>query len=388
MSLFKVTFTFLAILVISVTASAKYVGPTCGPERQYISMPSGRGGTYTRVHPSGNYMLVSGMGDVKILDLTKNPAGVIDTPMIDETFPVQPSWDLLASPNHDDGMRYYMFKDIKERKASARPVFNDEKHNEYYHSSAQLPGTNSSTKKIRTLLYSNGSYKDYEFKMSGGSVSSVASGGEKKICSGGLSGPGAPLPISSAEREQKISEINRMIGDLEQRQNNASSASERQSLRAQRNQLIMQLQMYYQRSEFDRPILSQDGTEFGGHLGGTAKIVTIVGDKCIIEKDLGLETSKINFSHKKPGKKGQVAFVSNEKAYLYDRDKDLLVDITGPGEGIDGYYSYPGFTGDGRLIYQTKQNGEYKVVIVDPNQIDSRLGGCIRNQGAVNENIQ
>lgn len=386
---------FLATVFISTELWAD-----CVPARTYVKLPASMGGgygaQYTRVHPSGNYMLVSGFNGVKIFDLRTNPATIIDTPMRDEAYPVQPNWDLIASPNHGNGMRYYSFDKILNSKENTDPEFNDSSHNEYYHSSAELPGSSKANKTIRTLLWSNRRYKDYSVTRSGSNAFSVqSSGDQKEICSGGIVEPGVPQ-LTEARRlqlQQQAEPLRQRLRLLEvEFYNDSTTENRRDQIRNEYSQVSNELepiesQLNAGYVRIDQPILSTNGTEFAGIYKGNTKIFKIDGDKCTVDKDLGFDTSKVNFSHAKPGKKGSIAFAANGRAYIYDRDKDLQIEIGTNQEGIDGYYSYPGFTRDGRLIYQVRKDGEYQIAIVDPNQVDSRLGSCIDAEGGVDSGV-
>jgi hypothetical protein len=300
----------------------------CIPARVEVDYPEDAPsvGMYHRVHPSGNYVLGSGIfsGEtgVGIIDLTAKDADgnitakAIQTPMINETYPVEGNWSHLASPLHNDGMRYYKFDEILDKKKDAKPVMNDPDHNNWYHSAAELPGSTPENFKFRTMLYGN-SYRDYEL--------SYKKDGKLK---------------DSTESKTKYA-----------CQNLTSS--------------------------LNSPILSKDGTEVAANVGNQTVIYKINDDAtCELVESLGFYTSKVNFSYPKPPKKGQIVFKGSANimvdgvpkrasgVFMYDRDTKVTTRLS---SGNDEEPSYPGMTLDGRVIYQDIRSR--KIVIIDPNQL-------------------
>lgn len=300
----------------------------CIPARVEVDYPEDAPsvGMYHRVHPSGGYILGSGIykgeSGVGIIDISakdadgKIVARAIKTPMINETYPVEGSWSHLASPLHNDGMRYYKFDDILLKKQSADPVMNDPDHSNWYHSAAELPGSSKENFKFRTMLYGN-EYRDYQI--------SYDKDGKLKGSSG---------------TKTKMACLNLTNG-------------------------------------LDSPILSKDGTEVAANVGHQTVIYKIKDDSsCELVESLGFYTSKVNFSYPKPPKKGQIVFKGSANVmvdgapqrasgvFMYDRDTKTTFRLSSSN---DEEPSYPGMTLDGRVIYQDINNR--KIIIVDPNQL-------------------
>lgn len=304
------------------------VQAACVPARTVVNYPDDlpNVGMYHRIHPSGNYVLASAAASgltsnrVVIIDLTgkvdgKTVAKTINTPMIDETYPVEGNWSLLASPNNKDGMRYYKFDDVLKKEKDADAVMNDKDHNQYYHSSAELPGSTPQEFKFRTMLWQGSRYRDYTIKYkNNGSVDKVEHTETQTACGQTLSSP----------------------------------------------------------------ILSKDGTEVATLTGRGTEIYKIgEGGKCELVDSLGYSTSKVNFSYPKAGSKGQIVFYgqtnimvngapqASRGIFIYDRDSKTTRKLSLPDDQTP---NYPGMTADGRVIYTNTQSRE--IITVDPNQLD------------------
>lgn len=302
----------------------------CVPAKVVVEYPENAPspGMYHRVHPSGNYVMASGVTNsyeygVAIIDLTKKDAAgkiqakLVKTPMINETYPVEGSWSHLASPLHNDGMRYYKFSEVLEKEDKADPVMNDKRHSNWYHSAAELPGSTPTKYKFRTMLYGE-QYRDYtiEYNQNG--------------------------KVTKTENTDTMNACRNLTGAL------------------------------------DSPILSKDGTEVAGRTNEGTTIYKIKPDStCEVVDVIPFHTSKVNFSYPKPPKKGQVVFKGNANimvdgspqrvsgVFLYDRDTKTTTRLSGDN---DDEPSYPGMTKDGRVIYQNI--GSREIVIVDPNQLN------------------
>jgi len=181
-------FAIVSLFIVTNTFAAT----PCKPARETVEYL--HSGQYHRVHPSGNYFLYTNDAGVTLVDITdRQHPKAIKTPMTRETYPVESAaggWDLLASPRGsgeigpEGGMDFYLFSDMISGNAqSARPVYTDTKFGEFYHSTAELPGSTSDTKKVRMLLYSSRPYKDYEMKMNqDGKVARVQEIRSGKLC--------------------------------------------------------------------------------------------------------------------------------------------------------------------------------------------------------------
>lgn len=312
--------------------NSHFLSAKCVPARLVVDYPEDLEniGLYHRVHPSGNYILASKAtagsteNRVAIIDLTnKDPSGkiiakTIFTPMIDETYPVEGTWTLLASPRHMDGMRYYKFSDILSQQDKAEPVTNDSGHSQWYHSSAELPGSTPSVLQFRTMLYGQ-PFRDYTLTFDkSGKLIDKATSETKDAC--------------------------KNLGII-----------------------------------LDSPILSKDGTEIGATVKDKTVIYKLREDGSCdpISENIGYFTSKVNFSYPKNKLKGSIVFKAQGTILindtpdvwngitLYDRDKKEVHKLSLPSESNP---SYPGMTKDGRVIYVTKDR---EIIIVDPNQLQA-----------------
>lgn len=218
--------TSFLILLLSINASA---AETCKATRETVDVP--HSGQYHRMHPSGNYFLYTSGRGVTLVDITdrKKPKE-IKTPMQNETYPVEGAnggWELMASPTAGGGggpkggMEFYRFSDMTNGAPnSAKPVYQDREFGEWYHSTAELPGSTSDTKKVRMLLFTDRMYKDYEMKTnSEGAVTSSKSIQEGKLCDN-IFKRKAPTPEAQKAYDSLIAEID----TLRQQYNRAAIA--------------------------------------------------------------------------------------------------------------------------------------------------------------------
>lgn len=385
----------------------------CIPAKSFIKYPASTGvGGYQRVHPNGDYVLHSSMGfrtpdggsssRVVLFDLKNlnenGEAKPIMTPMNDEVYPIMSDWSLFASPNHNDGMRYYSLDKIIENKNSATPEFADRYHNEYYQSVGEL--SSSKTKKhIRVTLYSRRNTKDYELEMKDGAVVSQKELKKGAICEN-IVNP-STAGITSDERIRLNSRIQSLTNEyltLDRERSTSNTTTERRTqivsaLEALRTEFnTIQSRMGAQSGEnFGSPVLSVDGNEVAASrsegASRTTKIYKINSDySCELVDDLGFQTSKIQFSPPVAGKKGKIAFIgtptiagrqATSGIYVYDRDTKELKMIS---KRNDGSLGYPGFTKNGRVIYPVcRRNPQVNgtscgAEIVDPSQIDNDTG--------------
>ncbi len=341
---------FLSIIIIS----SYQAYPKCIPARVEIDLPDTMDytGQYHRIHPSGDYIIASSpgdgrMGNASIIDLTNRDdsgkiiAREIETQMKNETYPVEGSWKLISSPYDGKGMEYYDFDMIKSKK-NAKEVdsaFHDAEHDEYYHSSAELTPYNKSkgTMSFRTVLWKGSRYRDYSVKFD---------------------------KDGNYQSHEVIKKDHRLCNNVT--------------------------------SNLESPIISKDGTEIASQHSGTSQVYKINKDgTCDLVNDLGYSTSKVNFSYPKPNSKGALTFTasgyyidsSNEygrAVHYYDRDTKKTKRIS---SAKDERPRYPGFTEDGRVIFIDTSDEAFRVVIVDPNQLDangeviSNPSKCIQEAG-------
>ncbi|HXH29600.1 MAG TPA: hypothetical protein VNJ01_02195 [Bacteriovoracaceae bacterium] len=321
----------------------------CVPPRTEVAWPDDYVdfGAYHRVHPSGDYLLVSnveglGRSTVVILDLKdRNPDGtpkVIATPFANEAYP-DSNWDLISSPygSSTPPMDFYSFKDILKNKAAlvaagqenkARPViapvYRDESFGQYYQSIAELPGSTPKDKKICTLLYSRSSEKCYDFKL---------------------------------DDDGKLAKVN---------------GQEKNPAETQAAPLCGQSQSW------SGPVLSKDGSYVSTRGDGTTTIypVTRKADKtatcgqAIVLPGVG---SKVSFSYPNSAPKavtyytvGPYKDMSERRGVkIHNLETNVSFWLSSKTEITE---SYPNFTADGRIVYtDTKAK---KIITIDPNQID------------------
>ncbi len=349
---------------------------------------------YMRVHPSGRYVMITQYdGDgVEILDLSKNPPEVISTPFNREAYPVEPDWDLIASPNHDDSMRYYRFQDVLALRGEnvtdwdsrVSPVIEDSQHNQFYHSSATL-SENGGNQRFRTLLWSAQQYRDYSYRCNGGTCQEGQRGARRRLCEPEI--PNDPRRTRILQAEQRLDQLGdryfealrnqytlRALGgqdpNVDREVSPFSRASSRQAeqireqIMAQYRDLSELNEDYFGNSQgfMEQPILSKNGQEVAGSRDGeTISIYRIQNDgNCQLVENLNTGGSKVNFSYPRSGRRGALTFsrtgpspnppYNHENAvFVYDRDRRQLIRISQSDE-LEG--RYPGFTRDGRVIYR------------------------------------
>ncbi len=333
----RINLALTLLILLSRTIAAK----ECIEKRKFIAV-KGDLGMYQRVHPSGNFVM-SSVGDrIKIFDLRTNPATAVDTPMKSEAYPVEGSWELIASPDHPvEGMKYFSFNEALREGRAVKAKFNDPEHDEYYHSAAEFPDSTKEKLHFRTSLYTQLKYRDYVVTQnSGDEPPRVEKSTVKSLC-----------------KETK---------------------------------------------DFSQPILSKDGLYVGGiahsaKLKGpfsqTLQIFRIDGEKCVPVSDAGFATSKPSFAYPEKDKAPKLVFtgetlepafvvpISNRigdrtAAYIFDSGTGRTVKISQPGESPQ----YPGFTRDGRVIYAGLQNGRKGFYVVDPGQVENGLGACVKSE--------
>ena len=282
---------------------------------------------YMRVHPSGEYLLLSGWTSV-IVDLRdpKHPQA-IQTLMNKEAYPVEASkqWRWIASPNHSDKMRYYDFQDLLAKNAQSQAVFEDGELNQFYHSSAELPGSSKNKMHFRTSIWTLLKYRDYTAYFDGNVI---------------------PKKVEKTKTKELCPNL-KNVG-------------------------------------FRQPILSKDGSEIAGLTANkdgheTTKVFKInKNNTCTLDYDVGFNTGKVSFSYPKAGEKPLITFAATiatkgEKGsvsrtmragvWVFDPNKNQTFPISPSQEGFT--VNYPGFTEDGRIFYMSTMDGRFGVTIAD-----------------------
>ena len=160
----------------------------CVPPKENIEIR--HSGQYHRMHPSGNYFIYTSGNSANLVDITdRSKPKDLRTDLKLETYPVESAnggWSLLASPLSagGQGMNFFNFNDVLNgQQGQVKPVYKDQQFGEWYHSTAELPGSTVDNKKVRMLLYSNRRFKDYNMKIgSNGAVDSATTLQTGQIC--------------------------------------------------------------------------------------------------------------------------------------------------------------------------------------------------------------
>ena len=286
---------------------------------------------YIRVHPSGNFVLASlDDGTAVLIDLRdkENPK-IIETPLRNEAAAVEPNWEFLSSPYAEGGMEYYAFDDVLKNGKAAKVVFSDRRHNEYYQSSAEVPGSKVNERKFVTLLFSTLSAREYTIKKVAEGKYKTTTGKVSYLCEN----------VQSNLIQPNISKDARFVAANE---------------------------------------MDPKGQMRG--IGGAVILKRLPNGHCQIEDRVGFATGKMNFSHPQPGHKGFTAFSVNQTsqsssgdmsmedtAFLYDRETKEMRLLSRPWEETSA--QFPGFTKDGRVIYAAGRGDKAGLVIVDPKDL-------------------
>jgi hypothetical protein len=285
-----------------------------------------------RVHPSGNYLLFSGVNAV-IVDLTdRNHPKEIQTYMNREAYPVESSndWKWIASPNHDDKMRYYDFHDLLAKREHSQFVYEDAGLNEFYQSSAQLPSKAPGEFRFRTSIWTQLKYRDYTAYFDGDIV---------------------PKRVEKTKVKSLCPNLKKF--------------------------------------DFSQPILSKDGSEIAGlskNKDGseTTKVYKIEKPRCTLDYDVGYNTGKVSFNYPPPGEKSMITFTATiankgpndsvsrtmrSGVWVFDPNKNKTYPISSADDAFK--VAYPGFTQDGRIFYSTAKGLDFGVTIADAQKLMS-----------------
>ncbi len=209
----------LLLTLIQIFLPHSVLASVCPVPREVIDYP--HAGMYHRIHPSGNFFLFTEKGRAVIVDVTdrKNPTRII-SPLQDESYPVEAAdggWRMIASPVNggargpQGGMSFYGFNDLVSKQNRAKASFTDENFGQWYHSVAELPGSDQKNKKIRMLLFTDLLYKDYDVKMVDEQTIDKANSTEPKRLCHNIFGK----PIKTFEQQQAFARGRREISQLE-----------------------------------------------------------------------------------------------------------------------------------------------------------------------------
>lgn len=359
----------------------------CGPKREFVPVANDISGMYMKTSPKGDYLITS--GPTGLIDLTsKGDCGetkfkFIPSPMNSEVAPVEGSeWRLLASPNHQNGMRYFKLDDILSKQQGAQEDFNDQEHNQYYQSAAELEGSTADTIKFRTVLYTGGRARDYEAtKDSSGKWAVTKKSEITNLCQNFVT-PGQTTSPEQERTNLRISELSRRISEIERIYSRASEADQALLSAEYRTLSDERVRLGGGRESMSNPVLSKDGKEIS-FVGGpkySFKIAKILnGSDCQIVEDLGVQGSKGSFSLPVAGKKGLFVYSgysvvvtgadgrqrTESGVYVLNRDTGKTTKVSSGNGG-----NYPGITKDGRVIFMSQFEGRRALEIVDTNQLE------------------
>lgn len=421
--------TFLFSLLFLTSGALRAQNCVTAVER--VTMDGGSIGQYYRFSPDGRYGLVSSGNGARLIDLegrTENGqkySTSVSTPMRAEVY-ADANWDFISSPLHNDGMRYYKFQDILDSPYSpsenkeAKPVFVDREHNNWYQSTATLPGGDKNNKKIRTCLYTGGNCQDYNFHLNdSGKVESVTKGDKFFPCRAISDGS-----RTEAEQAALLKEYNELSQQLEAARNllaakrreilepiearyRQASSSSRRAIETEYYAALARIDEEFSRSSgpilsrlrsnpnynggdssISNPVLSKDGQYLCGMHKGTLHIFKFSEDKksCKIVADTKYRASKANFEFPVDGKIPRLVFTAEggpsgsfeRGAVIFDPNSNTSMMASVQG---DSSVYYPGFTRDGRVIYRA--GGSF--VIIDPNQLPANQGRkCIAKSAGAN----
>ena len=375
----------------------------CVPARKFV--PIGTAGeslgAYMRFHPSGRYLL-SSRGGGKLFDLESNPVRRIETPTIDEVYPVEGSWKLLASPNHNGGreMKYFSLQKILDATPGShmnvREEFSDSEHNQYYHSSAEFADSTPDNMHFRTVLYTRLRYRDYRVSWSSSGQALVEKGEIQNLCERILE-PETRVEFTAAEIQQmearvavleaerlKIAEeilvVEKAARGHDRLQKHFSARSLELSNQIRRREAeIVDLMKKMNRlsasyGRLSQPIVSKDGHHVAAQIEGAGTtVLKIDGRNCHVVGKSEFYSGKVSFAY--PNSEGDLllAMFSEREMRVFDVKKNLIWKVSSEEDGRNASLRYPGFLKDGRLAYYTcERSGNANscgVVFVDPYQV-------------------
>lgn len=332
---------------------------------------------YNRVHPSGQYMLVTGQDDsVWILDLSQKGADgkilarMIPTPLDNEAFAVEPDWQFIGSPDALTAASYFSFEDLIKNGRQAKPAFKDTTIVQVYQSSG-ITSRSDQEVQFRSVDM-NGRARDFI------------------------------LPVSEDGKLEadkvKLSPVYEICGNLKNEfvnPNLSRNGSEitlftSPSLTGEQWEDYQKMLKNMVKSNRDMPkFLDAFFSKHGPY--GTAFFKIKEDNSCEYSDSLyGLYASKPSFNFPQKGKKGEVTFTLKielasvkarrgskgrevkkedefiEVAYIFDRDRKRYKMISQPWKESA---FYPNFTKEGKILYGTIRNGQHGVVILDPKTI-------------------
>jgi hypothetical protein len=389
----KIRYLFVALMA-TYAALAK-AQDVCPPLREFYQLPDDYpGGKYSRISPDGRFILQttdSAEGPrTFLLQLPQIPSDstevkILPLPLNDEAYPVEPTWNWIASPNHEQRttMQYFRMEKLLRDGMKATPDFADSTHNQFYHSAAEYaPG------KIRVLLYENRRVRDYKVEES----FSLSRLGTKTYKFSPLKSGTLCHNLIPEDKANRIKVVREKYFDLMWTIQKFTNELQKQWFQMTLEKLYEDLVELTGIGDFHEPILSKTGQEVAAFTvsegRGSLKLFSIKDDfSCELKEDLGYMTSKANFSYS--GDRivftGGVAFGNfagsgvelRPGVHIYNRQTKETFKVSDP---LDSQLiSYPGFTQDGRVIYGSCRKIAGQEVcginVVQAERLDPRTGG-------------
>ncbi len=358
----------------------------CLPAEKIVPLEPREYGSYARFHPSGRYMMLSGVeARGEIYDLESRPVRQIVTPLQNEVYPVEGSWTLLASPLHlqedqKHSMKYFSLQKVLQS-PNAEPEFSDFEHDEYYHSSAEFADSTPRQLHFRTVLYESLKYRDYKVSWSKDGKAQVEKSEVKPLCPRIIEDDDVPLSESEQTRiDSRIAvlEAERLKWAKEILE---AGSSNRQALAIQIGQTEAELVALLKRAgrlislygELSQPIVSKDGKYIAALVDDSNTVLyKIEKDGCRVVGETGFYTPKVSFAYPEGEALPRIAFVLSGRVQVYDFEKKQIWPISREKFHIA---RYPGFLNDGRVAYLYCDSGECGVTITDPYQVPGAPSG-------------
>lgn len=378
-----------ALFLISTFAKAE-----CLPAKTFIATDY-LGGAFLRVNPKGNKVIFtdtatrSTQARTVLLEIAeqedrnKQIINSIKTPFNDETYPVDTlsdEWTLIASPNHDGKMRYYELAEIQKNGFNAKPIYEDYE-NDYYHSTAELKGSQNNRKLVRTLLWKNQNYAEYEYIKGNQSKSSSM----KLLRRGRICQNIVMENLSPDERNEEAKNrtlMDELSNQLKLKIFNLTSQGKTVDLEKDQSvkkivDQMKKIKINDNVKNFDQPILNKTGDKVAAVVGTTLKVFQINEDKSCQEiKNLGTYSSKVRFSY--PTSNGEELVSYKKKIFEGNTLVDRIV-IFNMKSGLETVVpsdvpvsSFIEFTKEGRIFfYSEPKDGPKGYWLMDLNQISS-----------------
>lgn len=367
----------------------------CVPAKVFVKIEED-GGYFIRINPKGNKIIFGDLNQevgtnrtvlLKLseqVDPQKYTVTKEETPFNDETYPVDTSadeWELIASPHHESKMRYYEFDEFLKNGKKAKPIYEDDFDGDY-HSAAELKSSQKNKKLIRTVLWRNQQYADYEYIKGNGSKPSTMLPLKKgRVCQNIVMEDLSPVELIEEEKARDLSDkiIAEYIKEFSKLPKQVDMQEE-----IKKNETLKKLLAQFEKIKFsdkiktfDEPILNKTGDKIAAVVGTHLKVFQINGDmKCTQIHDLGTYTSKARFSYPSPD--GTELVIYKKKLFEGNKLSNRIVILnmkTGEESVVPSdvpVSSFIEFSKDGRIFFFSDSGrGAKGYWIMDLNQISA-----------------